>query len=257
MKPPEPAPPPIDRDHRDVHGDRDHHEMPAPQMGDVRHHEWKLDRPVISNYWPAKGKAGTHVRIQGQNFPTNAVVAWNNDAVAGATVSPTEIRFTVPPGATSGSIALRIGHGHDVAVGTFEVATYDAEAEARKIEEARRKAAEQAWNDRRKSMATDRAAREAALKQRQQELETTREHRRDERLAAIRAKWERAFLADEETQAELTLHAQRVARIERMREIAEQNDNGKLVVRIDVMTSRENERHDQRMVALHGAFQPK
>lgn len=64
----------------------------------------------------------------------------------------------------------------------------------------------------------------------------------------------RAFLADAETQDELTLHAQRVAELVRMREIAEISNNGKVVVRIEIAQKREDERHEQRMTALKAAF---
>lgn len=53
------------------------------------------------------------------------------------------------------------------------------------------------------------------------------------------------------------LHAQRVAELERMREVAELSSNGKLVVRIGIAQAREDERHEQRMAALKAAFSTK
>lgn len=216
---------------------------------------WRLERPVVSSYWPIKGKIGSRIVIRGRNFPGDMVVVWGGQQVTGAKVTPEEITFVVPPGATTGLIALRGPRGRDQPVGTFEIkADYDPVAEARRADDERRRAAEAAWADLQKKLAKDRAARLAAYEQRERELEANREQRRAERIAAIRAKWEQAFLNDPETQDELTLHAQRVADLTRAREVAEIGANGKLVVRIDIAMSRENDRHDQRMKALHDAF---
>ena len=216
---------------------------------------WKLERPVVSSYWPARGKEGARIVIRGRNFPADATIVWGGNPVKAAKVTAEQIVFQVPPGAATGLIALRTGRGRDMAVGSFEVAaSYDAEAEAKKIEEERRKQAEAQWADRQKQLAKDRAAREAAWRQREQEREANREQRRAEREAALRARWDRAFLADAETQDELTLHAQRVAQLTRMREVAELSSNGKLVVRAGIAAGREDERHDQRMAALKASF---
>jgi Skp family chaperone for outer membrane proteins len=217
--------------------------------------EWKLERPVVSSYWPARGKEGAKIVIRGKNFPNDATVVWAGAPIKAAKVSAEQIVFQVPAGAASGLIAIRAGRGRDLAVGTFEVAaSYDAEAEAKKLEEERRKKAEAQWNERLKQLAKDRAAREAAWRQRDEERESNREQRRAERAAALRAKWDRAFLADAETQDELTLHAQRVAELTRMRDVAELSSNGKLVVRVDIAQGREDDRHEQRMAALKAAF---
>ena len=87
-----------------------------------------------------------------------------------------------------------------------------------------------------------------------EERAATRERRRAERIAALQAKWQRAFLADADTQDELTLHAQRVAELTRARDVAELSANGKLVVRIEVAQAREDQRHQQRMAALEASF---
>jgi hypothetical protein len=234
--PPPPGPPPEDR------GDREHRR------------EWKLDRPVVSSYWPVKGKLGSRIVIRGRNFPDDTMVTWNGKQITGAKVEPERIVMVVPPGATSGMLALRTGGHRELTVGNFEVANYDAEAEARRIADEERRRAEQAWAERQKQLAKDRAARLAAIEQHHRELDETREQRRAEREREIRAKWEAAFLADPDTQAELTLHAQRTAELARMREVAELSGNGKLVVRIGIAQSREDDRHKARMTALHDSF---
>lgn len=248
--PPPPGPPPVGAP------------PPMPPGADVverdhRHHEWR-ERPVVSSYWPTKGKPGRKVVIKGENFPPDAIVMWSGTQIAGAKVTPTEIVFDVPATATSGEISIKRSHGRDLLVGAFEVkAGFDPEAEAKRMEEERRKAAEAAWAAREKAAAHDRAAREAAWKARWHEMEEDREQRRHRREEEIRAKWDAAFLADADTQAELALHAQRIAELTRAASIAEVNANTKLGVRIQVLESRENERHEQRMVALKAGFSAK
>jgi hypothetical protein len=218
------------------------------------HRDWKLDRPMVSSYWPVKGKAHGRIMIHGRNFPGDTVVLWGGTQVTGAKVGPDEIVVAIPPGATSGMITLRTGGRHELAVGNYEVADYDAAAEAKRIADEDRRKAEQAWAERQRLLAKDRAARTTAFEQHRRELADSRDQRRADRLREIRAKWEAAFLTDSDTQSELTLHAQRGAELARMREVAELSENGKLVVRIGVAQSREDERHQARMSALHDAF---
>ena len=217
--------------------------------------EWRLERPVISSYWPMKGKAGSRIVIRGRNFPTTAEVVFAGQPVRAAKVTPEQIVFVVPSGAASGAIGLRVGGRRVLAVGDFEVAAgFDPIAEQKRLDEERRRQAEAAWAARQQQLAKDRAAREAALRQRQQEREATRERRRAERIAQLQARWQRAFLSDPDTQDELTLHAQRTAALLRAREVAELSSNGKLVVRIEVALGREDQRHQQRMAALEASF---
>jgi hypothetical protein len=229
---------------------------PGEPPGGRRDHrrEWQLDRPVVSSYWPVKGKASGRVVIRGRNFPSDTVVLWGGAQVTGAKVDPEEIVVAVPAGAASGLISLRAGRGRDLVVGTYEVADYDAAAEAKRQADDARKRAEQDWANRQRDLAKDRAARTAALEQRHRQLADTREQRRLDRLKEIRAKWNATFLADPDTQAELVLHAQRAAELDRMREVAELSENGKLVVRIGVAQSREDARHQDRMTGLHDSF---
>jgi hypothetical protein len=227
-----------------------------PRSPDRREHhrEWKLDRPMVSSYWPIKGKARGRIVIHGRNFPDDTVVLWDGTQITGAKVGPDEIVIAVPHSATTGMISLRTGRGRDLAVGTYEVADYDAAAEAKRLADEERKRAEQAWAERQRLLAKDRAARTAAFERHRQELAESSEQRRADRQREIRAKWEARFLADPDTQSELTLHAQRLAELERMREVAELSENGKLVIRIGVAQSREDDRHQARMTALHDGF---
>jgi zona occludens toxin (predicted ATPase) len=160
----------------------------------------------------------------------------------------------VPANATTGEIRLHAGHGHGVAVGQFEVANFDAAAEQKRLDDERRKAAEAAWAQQQAKLAKDEAGRRATVDAREKEWDSTRETRHQQRLAELRAKWDAAFLADADTQAELTLHGQREAEITRMRDVAEIKNDKNLGVRIDVVEQHENQRHDARMAALHDAF---
>ncbi|HEU4612996.1 MAG TPA: IPT/TIG domain-containing protein, partial [Kofleriaceae bacterium] len=229
---------------------------PPPPPGHQRPpRQWKLELPVVSSYWPAKGKPGSRVTIRGKNFPATAEVVFAGQPVKAAKIKDDQIVFVVPQGAASGDIALRAGGRRALPVGMFEVAAgFDPVAEQRRLEQERQKAAEAAWKARQQQLAKDRAAREQWLREREQERQATRDQRRAERIAALNAKWARAFLADPDTQSELTLHAQRVAELERAKEVAEVANNGKLVIRIGVAQSREDERHQQRMAALQASF---
>jgi hypothetical protein len=219
------------------------------------HHEWHLDRPTVSSYWPEKGKVGARVVIHGKNFPSDTQVMWGPTTVTAAKVEPEKIVFEVPSGAQSATILLKVGHGHDLVVGNFQVADFDADAEAKRIEAQRVAAAQAAWAASQARFAHDEAAREAALEAEYQQREADRESRRAQRMEEIRHKWQAAFLADPDTQSELTLHAQRVADLARAKDLAGVTANSKLGVRIDVATQRENDRHDQRMAALKTAFE--
>lgn len=231
--PPPPPPPPVD--------------MPPP-------HDWHVDRPAVSSYWPAKGEPGARVVIRGENFPPDVQVMWGPQPIAAAKVEPEKIVFEVPPGAQSATILLKRDRGRDLIVGNFEVTNYDADADAKRIEAEREAAAQAAWNANQARLARDQAARQAAVDAEWTQMDTDRAQRRAARLAEIRARWQAAFLADPDTQSELTLHAQRIAQLERAKDIASVSANAKLGVRIDVATARENDRHAQRMDALQAAF---
>ncbi|HEX4451760.1 MAG TPA: IPT/TIG domain-containing protein [Kofleriaceae bacterium] len=230
---PPPGPPPSD--------------MPPP-------HAWHLDRPTVSSYWPTKGKAGTRVVIHGKNFPADAQILWGPNPVMAAKVEPEKIVFQVPPASQSATILIKRDHGHDLVVGNFEVADFDADAEAKRQAADRLAAAQTAWAQSQSQLAHDQAARQAALDSQYQERDTDRQQRRAARLEELRQKWQAAFLSDPDTQAELTLHAQRVAELQRAKDLAGVSANSKLGIRIDVATQRENDRHDQRMAALKTAF---
>jgi len=234
---------------------------PPPPQGEPRGypamHEWRIERPTVSSYWPAKGQVGQRVMIRGRNFSPDTRVMWGPDEVRAAKVKDDMIEFQVPPAAQSVTILLKGKGGRDFIVGNFEVANYDADADARRIEADRIAAAQAAWSTQQAMWAKDQAARQAALDAEWQQREQTREQRREQRIQEIRSRWQAAFLADEETQSELMLHAERTAQLTRAKDVASVMANQKLGVRIDVALGRENDRHDQRMGAFQAAFSAK
>ncbi|MDO7876235.1 IPT/TIG domain-containing protein [Hymenobacter sp. ASUV-10] len=80
--------------------------------------------PTITSFTPATGPAGTVVTVTGTNF-TGATGATIN-GTAGTSfmvMSATEVMFTVPAGATSGTIAVTTAGGTATSTGTFTVTT--------------------------------------------------------------------------------------------------------------------------------------
>jgi hypothetical protein len=243
------APVALAQPHVDVHA-----HITAPPVGEHGRRDWKIDHPVVTSYSTLRGEPGSKVVIHGQHFDKSMAVVWGGNPITGATVSDTEITFTVPKGAANGGLALRGGGlAHDLAIGDFEVAKVD-KAEWKKHEDAQKAEAQAAWDARAKTIAKDKAARDAALAQQEADLEKTRSERRQHELDEERKSFDRAFLADPATVAELALHADHEARLERIQRLAADQNDAKLGVRVEVDTKRETERHDQRMAALKAAF---
>ncbi|HEY4240174.1 MAG TPA: IPT/TIG domain-containing protein [Kofleriaceae bacterium] len=226
---------------------------PPPPGGPGGHHDWHMDRPVVSSFFPPKGQPGTTIHVRGQNFAPDSQVLWAGAPVPGVRVTPEEITFNVPAGAATGALSLRSGGlRRELPIGNFEVAVYNYAAEQKRWDDDARARAEASWHARK--IEKDKAARDAALAQQEAQLEASRASRRTEWLAQERKKFQAAFLADPETQSELALHAKRGAEIDRMERLAEDLDNEKLAVRIQVLGTRENARHDERMKELEAAF---
>ena len=85
------------------------------------------DAPTITNFTPTIGTPGTAVTINGTNFettPTHNKVGFNSTRPIYATVNsaaPTTLGVTVPPGATSGRIAVATPAGQATSSGDFFV----------------------------------------------------------------------------------------------------------------------------------------
>ena len=95
------------------------------------------------------------------------------------------------------------------------------------------------------------AVKEARMKlgEARKQLKDSREERRTNARAALRAKW--GPLADKPAvKAELRLHAQRMAKLRMMKNVADDADKKNLEERVDKMIDKEKARHDARMEAL-------
>jgi hypothetical protein len=69
--------------------------------------DFAASAPKIISFAPASGPAGTAVTITGSNFTTANKVSFNGVAAAGFTVdSDTQLRVTLPAGATTGAITV-------------------------------------------------------------------------------------------------------------------------------------------------------
>tara|TARA_R110002096_G_scaffold436100_1_gene667710 strand:+ start:76660 stop:77814 length:1155 start_codon:yes stop_codon:yes gene_type:complete len=249
---------PVVRDQRSavpVHGERRNEVVPS--VRGTSHKRWSSYQiPVVKRYWPNKGAVGTTVTVNGANFVPGLALYLGNTAISNARITPTTITFAIPAGATNGVITARGQSKRPLAIGSFEVAAaYDAKAEQKKRDDERRALAESNWKARKANLANDRAARLVALQEREAALQASQDQRRTDRRAAIRGNFEAEFLADEATLAELALHAERTARLQRMLRLAEANASEKLIIRIDVALSAEDDRHTGRLATLKAAFQ--
>ncbi len=80
--------------------------------------------PVISSFSPTSGPVGTQVTITGSNFTGATSVAFNGTAAASFTVnSSSQIRATVPTGATTGKISVTTTAGTATSANDFAVIT--------------------------------------------------------------------------------------------------------------------------------------
>lgn len=255
----EPPPAPVVRDNR-TKGRKGHEAKGRKDSvpGHNRRFEAQLkEQPLVSSFGPQQGKPGTAVTIRGRNFHDSTVIKVNGQQVPTRSISSRTIVFDVPRVKGEAAITLSYpGVPRDVVIGSFD-SQAGGKAQDWKTEHKKRlSAAEVKWQQRRKQMTFEKeqAAREEARQQREAELAASREQRRIESRASIRANWEAAFLADPQTAAELALHAQRLAKLQRMLRIAESVDNGKVVARIEVSMETEGNRHESRMSVLKANF---
>jgi hypothetical protein len=79
--------------------------------------------PTISSFAPTSGPPGTAVTISGTSFSGATVVAFNGTAAGYTVDSATQITATVPPGASSGPIAVTTPGGTATSATSFTVTT--------------------------------------------------------------------------------------------------------------------------------------
>jgi hypothetical protein len=77
--------------------------------------------PTVSSFTPTSGPVGTTVTITGSGFTRATAVAFNGTSAAFANASDTEIRATVPSGASSGTISVSTAGGTKTSNKRFRV----------------------------------------------------------------------------------------------------------------------------------------
>jgi hypothetical protein len=227
----------------------------VPDRPPPRHQEpYRHGPPLVTDFWPREGAAGTEVTIKGRRFTPDLEILFDARVVTPTRRDDTLMTFVVPRHRGDASIMLRWRGRRELSVGTFLVSRRDADRERERWRAQRRLAAERWWRERERRLARTAAEREAALRAEEERLAHERARRQRERQAALRARWEHRFLAREEVRAELALHADRTARLDRMLRLAEAGDFGELVVRIRLLFDYEDARHERRMGDLKTAY---
>jgi hypothetical protein len=222
-----------------------------PPPGGGPHHGAK---PIVIDFWPREGAVGTEVTIQGRRFTPQVQIVFGNDVIEPLRRDTNLLTFVVPRHRGRAPIALRGTGWRDMPVGSFQVSGRDGQRERDRWREGRQRAAERWWAERQRRLARSAAEREAAMRAEEERLAREREARRKKRRATLRARWEQRLLAQADVRAELALHAERSARLERMQRLAEAGDYGSLSVRIRLLVEYEDARHQQRMDDLKAAY---
>jgi hypothetical protein len=221
---------------------------PPPVTGRPR----RGGRPLVIDFWPREGAAGTEVTIQGRRFTPDLQIVFGDQVLAPSRSDETLLTFVVPRHRGNAPIALRRPGGREILVGTFVSSTRKGGRE--RWGDERRQAAERWWVQRQRKLARSVAEREAAMRVEEERLAREREARRKAHRAALRARWEQRLLSQEDVRAELALHAERTARLQRMLRLSEAGEYGQLAVRVRVLMDYENARHQQRMKDLKAAY---
>jgi IPT/TIG domain len=225
-------------------------DRPPPRPGEPYGH----GPPLVTDFWPREGAAGTEVTIKGRRFTSDLEVLFDHRPVRITRRDDSIMTFIVPRHRGHAPITLRWRGRRDLPVGTFVASNRHADRERERWRAERRMAAERYWRERERRLARTEAEREAAFRAEEERLARERARRQRERQAALRARWEHRFLVRDEVRAELALHADRTARLERMLRLAETGDFGTLVVRIRLLFDYEDERHQRRMGDLKAAY---
>jgi hypothetical protein len=225
----------------------------VPAVGEHGRRDWKIQHPVVVSHTPLRGKPGQKIVVRGERFGKDTVVVWGGKPIPTASVTENEITFVVPPGAANGTVYLRGGGlADDLSLGDYQAQVDEAAIKAQ--QDAEKAAAETEWKGMHKQAIKDEKARDAELAQEQADLDKSREERREKYYADLKAKFNAAFLEDANTIAELQVHADRLARLDRIQRLVASEGDDKLGVRVTVDIKRENDRHDRRMAALKAAF---
>ena len=77
--------------------------------------------PAISGFTPASGPVGTSVTIDGSGFVAPLTVRFNGLAATSSIVSATQVRATVPTGATTGTLSVTAAGGSVTSTSSYTV----------------------------------------------------------------------------------------------------------------------------------------
>jgi len=88
-----------------------------------------------------------------------------------------------------------------------------------------------------------------AVQKKLEQLRATRKQRRAAHLAKLKHKWG-GLVTHPAVRAELKVHAWRMARLDRVRELAAAEDKTDVVARVDKLIAKEQARHDKHMGVL-------
>jgi len=89
-----------------------------------------------------------------------------------------------------------------------------------------------------------------------EELKKTRPERRKAEFDNLQARWGGTLLRDTRAGAELKLHAQRTAYLQRIRALATKANDSKTVQAVDVLITKEDNRNAEAMNALRSGALP-
>lgn len=188
-----------------------------------------IEMPSVSSFGPHSAQAGATVTIFGSGFERGAMVKLGNTMIAPSFVGGGRISFTVPAGAADGSLAVVLpGRRRALAVGALDI-----------IE----------------PVVVRPPIGRGGFYRENAGWYSTRGNRRASSRRAILSRWNnRAFLGSYAARAELSLHAKRLAQLNRMKRLAVGTGKLHLSVRINRAIARENARHDLKMKQLERTF---
>lgn len=209
--------------------------VPAFAQVVVRDHRapdiYRMPRPVVTSFSPASGPVGTTVTVQGDNFVAGTKVILGDMSITPNYLSDNALTFEIPAGASDASISLDLPNSRrDLAVGSFNVLApiYDDDDDDG--------IGYGHGRGHGKDYGYDNGGYNGGYKGKRWSR------------GSIWNKYNRAFLRLPAVRAELSLHAERTARLNRMLRLSLGRPG--MTRRIQIALSREDRRHDYKMAAL-------
>lgn len=195
---------------------------PAPvRPTPVRPH---VQLPSVTNFSPHAAQPGTTITIWGDNFARGTKVMLNGVALNPSSLTSNKITFVLPLGSNDGSLALVAPYRRGtLAVGSLNVVTPPPPRKGYNRYD------DSGWTK-------------------------TRRSRRARSRSGILGHWNRSFLNSSAVKSELSLHAKRLAQLNRMSRLAKAQGMRGFTLRINVAIRKENARHSAKMSKLETQF---